>query len=138
MTPSASFDARPGRASVADALARTLLDMTTCPSCDATLPGARCAGCGVDLSGEAGGRIWALGQQAVLTLREREHIVAGLRAEAARAAAQAAPAQAAPAQAAPAQAAPAQAFPPGPPRLPALPGSPAPARGPSVQSLLVG
>src|SRR4051794_41518545 len=81
MTPSASFDARPGRASVADALARTLLDITTCPSCDATLSGARCAGCGVDLSGEAGGRIWALGQQAVLTLREREHIVAGVRAE---------------------------------------------------------
>src|SRR3954451_14844707 len=137
MTPSASFDALPGRGSDADALARTILDLTACPSCGATLSGARCTSCGVDLSGQAGGRIWALGQQAVLILRERERMVAGLRADAARAGASAGAAHS---TAAPDRrfAAPAPPSSPRPPAPAAFPASPSPARGPAVQSLLVG
>src|SRR5215212_6830322 len=79
----------PGQGSSADALARALLDPARCPACGAALAAARCGRCGVDLSGDAGRRVWALGHRAVLVLREREQLLGAMRSEAARTAADA-------------------------------------------------
>src|SRR4051794_35302021 len=140
MSPTLFPSAAPGQGSAADALARTVLDPTTCPACGAALTGPRCGRCGVDLSGDAGRRVWSLGHRAVLALREREQVLAGLAADAARAADHASIAAAVRERAA--RALDERGAPPAPPTGPPATSPRTPpdgrSRGPAVQSLLVG
>ncbi len=63
---------------------RTVLaDTTRCPSCGKLLPGPRCTGCGIDLSGVDGARLMQVSLQAEALLAERDLVLARLRAQAA-------------------------------------------------------
>ncbi|MFS0705641.1 hypothetical protein AB6N23_14085, partial [Cellulomonas sp. 179-A 9B4 NHS] len=63
---------------------RALLDATRCPACAATLPGPRCAGCGLDVSTPEAALLWQDSVAAADALRRREERIAAMRTAAAR------------------------------------------------------
>jgi trimeric autotransporter adhesin len=60
-----------------------LLDPHRCPACGRGLTSPVCPGCGVDLGGELGARLWAVSRGAVELLDERDSLVRRLRQDAA-------------------------------------------------------
>ncbi|MBB2922094.1 SCO7613 C-terminal domain-containing membrane protein [Cellulomonas cellasea] len=61
------------------AVRRLLADATACPSCAAALTAARCARCGLDLTGPDARELWSLSQRAVGALDARQAHLAGMR-----------------------------------------------------------
>ncbi|WP_034634355.1 hypothetical protein, partial [Cellulomonas cellasea] len=61
------------------AVRRLLADATACPSCAAALTTARCARCGLDLTGPDARELWSLSQRAVGALDARQAHLAGMR-----------------------------------------------------------
>jgi hypothetical protein len=105
---------------------RRLTDARYCPSCDSPLAGPLCGRCGVDLSGEAGDRLWRLSTEAEALLQQREAVIAQLRAMATRPAATSPASPAATSPAAPAATSPAAPA--------AAATSPAPASAPAAST----